>query len=201
MKANCNKNCHLELVVNNLAERLSPVLFGCKPAMLLGLHCWDKLQSCPIYFKYQQEIHDLFDIEAVVFSQTETMTQIYFYRQDLLQEALNDSEAECILNEAGYKSNCVEYAVKELKKRFSTRQCPHELGLFVGYPPKDVSGYIAGDQPVENIKGPWRVYGNPEPSLKLMKRHSVAKRAMKLLIQKNKSFHRCMRKLYRQQPA
>ncbi len=196
MTTHCKKNCELEAVLNYLGERLSPVLFGTKPAMLLGLHCWDKLQSCPIYFSYQQEIHDLFGVEAVVFSETERMTQIYFYRKELVQDALNDELAQKILREEGYESTDVDYAIERLQSRFTTKSCPHELGIFVGYPSKDVAGYIAGDEPVKNITGPWRVYGEAEQSLKLMKKHNVARKAMKLLLQKHKSIHRCMTKLY-----
>lgn len=196
MKTHCKKNCELESVLNYLAERLSPVLFGTKPAMLLGLHRWDKLQSCPMYFSYQQEIHNLFGVEAVVFSETERMTQIYFYRKELVQNALNDELARQILRKNGYNHFDVESAVERLKERFTVQSCPHELGIFVGYPPKDVAGYIAGEEPVKEIKGPWRVYGEAEPSLKLMKKHSVARKAMRLLLQKHKSVYRCMTKLY-----
>lgn len=37
---------------------------------------------------------------------------------------------------------------------------PHEIGLFLGYPPEDVSGFIENKPGSCKCVGHWKVYGN-----------------------------------------
>ena len=48
---------------------------------------------------------------------------------------------------------------------------PHEIGLFLGYPPEDVLGFIKNG--AENCKrlGCWKVYGDEENALKTFKKY------------------------------
>ena len=51
----------------------------------------------------------------------------------------------------------------QLSKRLNeTKEFPHEIGLFLGYPPEDVKGFI--DNRAEGYKciGCWKVYGDEE---------------------------------------
>ncbi len=40
------------------------------------------------------------------------------------------------------------------------RQFPHEIGLFLGYPPEDVCGYIRNKGKCQKCTGHWQVYGD-----------------------------------------
>ena len=88
---------------------------------------------------------------------------LYLYRIDALRKDLSGHEAAKILHEVGYESADSDRCVVELiTKLRSAKEFPHEVGLFLSYPPEDVRGFI--DNHAENCKylGFWKVYGDVE---------------------------------------
>ena len=58
----------------------------------------------------------------------------------------------------------MESYLNHLKNRFLNNYFPHEIGIFLGYPLKDVEVFMGfSDQKLTKING-WRVYGDPEIS-------------------------------------
>mgnify|MGYP000836424947 FL=1 len=69
---------------------------------------------------------------------------IYIYRPAMLSIDLKNKTARRLLAECGYVSETPEGCIVQLMRRFA--ECdkfPHEIGLFLGYPPEDVCGFIA----------------------------------------------------------
>ena len=86
---------------------------------------------------------------------------IYTYRPGKLKRDLADKEAKKILLESGYWEEHRESRVRKLKERI--QECegfPHEIGLFLGYPPEDVRGFIECCGKQYKICGYWKVYGD-----------------------------------------
>lgn len=86
---------------------------------------------------------------------------VYLYRPDKLQGDFSDGEALRILQEAGYSDLRQESCILELIRRLNAKEeFPHEIGLFLGYPPEDVRGFI--DHRGNDCKcvGCWKVYGD-----------------------------------------
>ena len=68
---------------------------------------------------------------------------LYLYRPAGLKRDLQDHLAEALLAEAGYPKKDSEQCVAYLARRFRSGEgFPHEVGLFLSYPPQDVSGFI-----------------------------------------------------------
>lgn len=69
-----------------------------------------------------------------------------------------------------------ESFLKELGKRwFESGTTPHEIGIVLGYPLKDVWGFMGiSSEPCSGSCG-WRIYGNPLPSLKKRARYDHAR--------------------------
>ncbi len=92
---------------------------------------------------------------------------IYIYRPGRLKADLSDKETESLLRRFGYPAGnpnqCVARLIGRLEKYDSF---PHEIGLFLGYPPEDVRGFI--EQGAANYKyaGFWKVYGDEEKAKK-----------------------------------
>ena len=103
---------------------------------------------------------------------------IYLYRIEALKEDLSQQEAAQILREIGYESadsdRCV---VKLIKKLRGTKEFPHEIGLFLSYPPEDVRGFI--ENHAENCKylGCWKVYGDVEKAKQTFARYDSCTKA------------------------
>ncbi len=100
-------------------------------------------------------------IRALILKQTEKMVLIYLYRPAMLNADLNREEARSILLEKGYPAEKTEGCIVRLVKQLASDDgFPHEIGLFLGYPPADVRGFM--NSPVEGVKccGCWKVYGD-----------------------------------------
>ena len=91
---------------------------------------------------------------------------IYVYRiKDLEQDFCNELSKE-LLTKYGYDSSDILKSIKKLSGRMSDYiDFPHEIGLFLGYPPEDVKGFI--DNKAQNYKfvGYWKVYGDEEKAI------------------------------------
>jgi hypothetical protein len=74
---------------------------------------------------------------------------------------LKDQLAEALLADAGYSGKSSEQCVAYLAKRFrSGGEFPHEVGLFLSYPPQDVRGFIENHAVNYKCAGLWKVYGD-----------------------------------------
>jgi len=86
---------------------------------------------------------------------------IYLFRPGRLHQDLSRSEAKAILQEFGYIECHPEACVPILMDRLSRcRDFPHEIGLFLGYPPEDVKGFITSCGRDCKTCGYWKVYGD-----------------------------------------
>jgi len=71
---------------------------------------------------------------------------LYLYRPKLLERDLRDPLAGKLLSECGYDCEDIHARLGRLITRMRTEAVfPHEVGLFLGYPPADVDGFIIGD--------------------------------------------------------
>ena len=88
---------------------------------------------------------------------------LYVYRPASLKKELCNLEARKILRDAGYPELCCEGCIKCLIKRMQGNdEFPHEVGLFLSYPPEDVSGFIRNRAQNYKFIGYWKVYGDEE---------------------------------------
>lgn len=92
---------------------------------------------------------------------------IYLYRPDRLEQDLSNRKAEEILKKANYPDGRPECRLKELVTRLRyANDFPHEIGLFLGYPPEDVDGFISNQAKEYKCVGCWKVYGDEEAAQK-----------------------------------
>ena len=86
---------------------------------------------------------------------------IYMYRPSQLKKDLSHQMAVRLLAERNYPVNHPERCIKELISRLNrSEHFPHEIGLFLGYPPEDVHGFIENKAAYAKYVGIWKVYGD-----------------------------------------
>ena len=72
---------------------------------------------------------------------------------------MSDSTAADILQQRGYCTGSCEKCVGQLAKKLRLEEeFPHEIGLFLGYPPEDVCGFL--ENRTCKCVGCWKVYGD-----------------------------------------
>lgn len=95
---------------------------------------------------------------------------VYAYRPAMLREDLRKSEAEDILAPRGYVTEDPGRCLYHLRERLQVPGTfPHEIGLFLGYPPEDVSGFINNGRC--KCSGLWKVYGDEKAAGELFERY------------------------------
>lgn len=92
---------------------------------------------------------------------TEDKALIYVYRPGKLAADLSDSTAAKILQGKGYCTGSCEKCICQLARKIrSEAEFPHEIGLFLGYPPEDVCGFMENRACNCKCIGCWKVYGD-----------------------------------------
>ncbi len=86
---------------------------------------------------------------------------IYIYRVSRLRRDLNDAGAKAILGRCGYLEKSPERCITRLAEKLGQDgEFPHEIGLFIGYPPEDVRGFMENRAGGCKCVGCWKVYGD-----------------------------------------
>lgn len=88
---------------------------------------------------------------------------VYVYRVSHLLRDMRDDTVCRLLKERGYETETPERCIVQLiRKMEECSEFPHEVGLFLGYPPEDVCGFIENRAKGCKLVGCWKVYGNEE---------------------------------------
>lgn len=94
-------------------------------------------------------------------------TLLYLYRPARLREDLLSPEAGSILKDKGYPVGNPDVCVSTLIRHLSgDEEFPHEVGLFLGYPPSDVKSFISDSRRGVQCVGCWKAYGNAKEAEK-----------------------------------
>lgn len=124
---------------------------------------------------------------------TGEQTLVYVYRPSKLKKDLCDKEAQAILLRCGYRCADSERCVIQLIERMKSKDCfPHEIGLFLGYPPEDVEGFIRERENSKERKpckcvGHWKVYGDEDIAKALFISYRNCENAYNIAWQSGKS--------------
>lgn len=88
---------------------------------------------------------------------------VYVYRVSHLVRDMKDDSVCRLLKKMGYETEMPERCIVQLIRKLERcSEFPHEIGLFLGYPPEDVCGFIENRAQGCKLIGCWKVYGNEE---------------------------------------
>ncbi len=97
---------------------------------------------------------------------------LLLYRYLPLCHYLQSREVQKLLCQAGYPMLAMQGLLEWLAMRFAEYKrshagFPHEIGLFLGYPPEDVYGFIKNNGKNFLCTGYWKVYQDQEQKARL----------------------------------
>lgn len=164
-------------------ELLGPVLLGVKPAEIVSFP--EKNQLC---IERREAVKQIFSWGTKVsfkeFKAQNGCRKILFYHCQALEGTLKDYRNIKFLRSLGYPweynlHSYLDYMIKQMEKG----DIPHEIGVFLGYPLKDVLGFIGHPSlKLTKVNG-WRVYGNPRLSDEKYVRILDAKKQIRNMLQ------------------
>ena len=113
---------------------------------------------------------------------------LYLYRPSRLRQDLEDAEAVRLLEESGYPCHsagqCVACLIRRLRE---SDEFPHEIGLFLGYPPEDVRGFIENRAGCFKCVGCWKVYGDEQAARSIFEKYEMCSKIYSRQWQQGKS--------------
>lgn len=170
-------------ILHYFMEKVGATLTGVKPAELINVSIngenkrqWEEgkmlLNSCcrfkviPLRVKNKKEL-------------------VFFFHRKALDETLHQRSVLLFLKGLHYpKEYCLEDYVDFLLEKYQNSSFPHEIGIFLGYPVKDVLGYLGHPAlRLTGIKG-WRYYGHGKISIHTYKKYKEAKKEAKMFLEK-----------------
>ncbi|SMP61482.1 DUF3793 family protein [Anoxynatronum buryatiense] len=175
---------HHHVFLRWMADKLAPVLLGAKTAELLCFRLTAEEQ-----LRHLSSITALLDqSDKVGYRTFETVNgryRVLFYHFESLQNMVDDHRNQRFLLQRGYVVNdTLEKLLDQLVDNMENGTLPHEIGLFLGYPLKDVMGFIGHPSlKLTKVTG-WRVYGDPEPSDRRYRLIQEARRQMRLQMER-----------------
>jgi hypothetical protein len=165
-----------------LAFHSAEVLEGVKPANLITMH--DRAHPCGrnlyrLWECYAAGLLAASGLQAQVLSDCGRRRLVLLYSPRLLESLLQKPNVRNFLHKAGYPPyDGAHQALATLTGRVRGADFPHEIGLFLGYPLKDVAGFMGWAAIPFSSNGPWRIYGEPSRSLGLANCHKDCRRRM-----------------------
>lgn len=139
----------------------APTLAGLKTGSLFNLPCRSRRELGEAVAQGNRRLNPK-GLYVAVLRQDRGSALILLYRRQELEADLRQREAAALLCQLGYREVSLGGRLRELRWRLAERgDFPHEIGLFLGYPPEDVRGFMA-DCRGHNCKcsGCWKVYGD-----------------------------------------
>lgn len=156
------------------------VLFGGKPGELLLLRedpsfgdCLDNL------LERAKSLTCTWGVWLYVLGIVPLGARIVIYDRGRVNRVLKMARNTPLFVRAGYSEfSAAEDFFAEIGRRWEeTGEIPHEIGVALGYPVKDVVGFL-GLTPLRYIGNyGWKVFGTEEPSIRLRDRYERAKQA------------------------
>jgi hypothetical protein len=156
-----------------LAVQLAPTLCGSKPATILTLADAKGQPLYSLWDRFGDIVLAGTGLEYQVFFRDCRRHIVLFYRPEVLRRQLEEGETGSFLRRLGYPvGEGLQRCLQVLKERFGNG-CPHEIGVFLGIPLKDVMGFMGFSGEPLSCRGEWCVYGDACQSLGAMRRFAA----------------------------
>ncbi len=153
-----------------LVRHCSPTLAGLKTANLVNCPCRSKKELLDRLQEYNRQLNPR-GVVLQLLSWGKGTALVYVYRPDRLGQDLT-GDGWPILGREGYTEPDARKCLRCLARRLQeSGEFPHEIGLFLGYPPEDVAGFIEHRGQGCKCVGAWKVYGDAEAAKKTFARY------------------------------
>lgn len=141
-------------------RQCAPTLAGIKTGNLFRVACTDKKELLAQIRELNQRLRDK-GLCLLPLRFWDENALLYFYRPERLRLDLKNRLARETLRQAGYGDESPARCLGNLIRRFQDGEAfPHEIGLFLSYPPEDVQGFIENHAQDFKFSGLWKVYGD-----------------------------------------
>ena len=170
-----------------LIDHCSPTLAGLKTANMFSVSL-DEGQDIHGELRMLNRLLVKKGIRIVMLRRTDNKALLYLYRPDFLDRDLDSPLARQILEGKGYHCGSTGRCIEQLIRHMAEDEAfPHEVGLFLGYPPEDVRGFMKDSRCGVKCTGCWKAYGNEEEARKTFSKYKKCTEVYRRELAKGKS--------------
>ena len=147
-----------------LLGRIGATIVGVKPAEFLTISD-DEIE----WEEFKNIVNTFNKIKLIEINKRNQKRKALFYHVSCLDKVLQKKYHQKFLKKLGYpREYCLQSYINHLEKKiYEDESLPQEIGLFLGYPLKDVMGFMdCCPFRLVEVKG-WRIYGSRELSIKV----------------------------------
>lgn len=176
-KSNRIDEAHRKELLKFLLVKTAAVRQGIKPAELLRVrHCYEGVNAEGLHVcLYRSDIYGILGLDYIELKVEKESSLVLFYHPAVLDATLAEKRNRRWLVRLGYPENgTTGELLAELRLRWAGKDMPHEVGVFIGYPLKDVAGFMRRIPATPVHHGAWRVYGGADESLERMRLYASA---------------------------
>lgn len=183
---------HRKELLKFLLVKTAGVRLGIKSGELLRVqHCYTKVNKDGLKFcLHHQDVLDILKLDYIILSEDASSSLVLFYHQDEMTQSLKRTDNLAILQQCGYPvEGSAQQLLEHLTWRFTQYKIPHEVGVFIGYPAKDVQGFIDNLPRTPIHRGVWSVFGDAEASLAKMRLYGRAEQLARRILEVSDDVH------------
>ena len=146
-----------------LVRHCAPTLAGMKPGSIFCFHHSPLEVSRQKVCQWNKQLEPFgLTVQILLERPGSSSVIVFVYRHDRLEQMLSDDAYQRFLAEAGYERTNLDDLLEQLAQRLRTQpEFPHEIGVFLGYPLRDVIGFIENHGRNFTCCGFWKSYGDP----------------------------------------
>ena len=172
-------NCCEDTITCLFCSKVATVACGIKPAEIISVKIDDYLKCT--------QIKD--HINSRIIWKTNDILKVLLYNQECLTHILENPNASCILGDLGYPidsgfKTIIDELIHRLRQK---KEFPHEIGIFLGYPLKDVCGYMGLNTLTLTKTMGWQMYGDTADSEKIYYQRKYFQQSIEKLLKSAKS--------------
>ena len=146
-----------------LVRQCAPTLAGMKPGSIFCFNHSPLEVSRQKVCQWNKQLAPFgLTVQILLERPSSSSVIVFVYRHDRLEQMLSDDAYQSFLAEAGYERTNLDGLLEQLAQRLRTQpEFPHEIGVFLGYPLRDVIGFIENHGRNFTCCGFWKSYGDP----------------------------------------
>lgn len=179
-----------EYLFSTILYQAAPVIDHDKPAVLLSF-ATNQRNLKKQWDQYRDKFPLSGQLKFYEIRRTEDFVCVLFYDQAKLSQWFQEPSVKTFLIEQGYADSTNIFDILSSLRAKSKTNCPHEIGIFIGYPPEDIQGFIANDGKNCLHCGYWKVYANADEKIEKFRAYDNARiKMIQTMMQSNDSpFH------------
>ena len=146
-----------------LVRQCAPTLAGMKPGSIFCFNHSPLEVSRQKVCQWNKQLAPFgLTVQILLERPSSSSVIVFVYRHNRLEQMLSDDAYQSFLAQAGYERTNLDGLLEQLSYRLRTQpEFPHEIGVFLGYPLRDVIGFIENHGRNFTCCGFWKSYGDP----------------------------------------